>query len=91
MRLEVPYYDKPDNNPGAVTTKLAQDAYLIHNMTTGVIGVIVLNIATISVGLFLAFYHHWMLALIVIGLSPLLAVSGAMNMKRLKALASQAD
>jgi ATP-binding cassette subfamily B (MDR/TAP) protein 1 len=91
MRLKVSYYDDPDHNPGAVTTKLAQDAYLIHNMTTGVIGVIVLNISTITTGLIIAFYYHWILALIVIGLSPFLAISGSINVKRLKQLATQAD
>lgn len=91
MRLSVSYYDIPTNNPGAVTTKLAQDAHLIHNMTTGVFGVIVLNVSTITAGLFLAFYNHWMLALIVIGLSPLLAIAGAINMKRLKKLGEKAD
>ena len=70
---------------------MAQDAYLIHNMTTGVIGVIVLNVSTITTGLVIAFYHHWILALIVIGLSPLLAISGSINVKRMKQLATQSD
>lgn len=84
MRLEISFYDKSENGPGAITTKLAQDAHFIHNMTTGVFSVIVLNIATMGMGLFLAFYHHWLLTLIVIGLSPFIALAGAMNMKRLK-------
>lgn len=91
MRLPVSYYDDSGNNPGAVSTKLAQDAYLIHGMTTGVIGVIILNISTMGTGLFIAFFHHWMLTLIVLGLSPLIALSGALNMKKLKDLATQSN
>lgn len=91
MRMEVQYYDKPENSPGAVTTKLAQDAYLINNMTTGVLGVICQNVTTVIAGLFLAFTHHWLLTLIVLGLSPFIAVVGSINMKRLKALATQSD
>lgn len=91
MRLPVSYYDDSKNNPGAVSTKLAQDAYLIHGMTTGVIGVIILNISTMGTGLFIAFFHHWLLTLIVLGLSPFIAISGAINMKKLKNLATQSN
>lgn len=52
---------------------------------------IILNISTMATGLFIAFFHHWMLTLIVIGLSPLIALSGALNMKKLKDLATQAN
>lgn len=91
LRLKVEYFDKESNNPGAVSTKLAQDAYLIHNMVTGVIGVAILNTATLGTGLTLALYYNWRLTLIVLGLGPLLVVAGSLNMKRLKAYSSQAD
>ena len=91
MRLGITYFDKEKNNPGAVSTKLAQDAYLIHNMTTGVISVIILNVATLGSGLALAFYYNWRLSLIVIGLGPFLAIAGSLNMKRMKEFANQAD
>jgi ATP-binding cassette subfamily B (MDR/TAP) protein 1 len=67
-----------------VSTKLAQDAYLVHNMITGVLSVIILNLSTLTAGLTLAFYYNWRLTLIVIGLGPLLAIAGSLNMKRMK-------
>lgn len=84
MRMGVSYFDKEKNNPGSVSTKLAQDAYLIHNMTTGVISVIILNLATLGAGLTLAFYYNWRLSLVVLGLAPFLAIAGSLNMKRMK-------
>lgn len=54
-------------------------------MVTGVIGVAILNTATLGTGLTLALYYNWRLTLIVLGLGPLLVVAGSLNMKRLKA------
>ena len=88
MRMSVKYFDKETNNPGSVSTKLAQDAYLIHNMTTGVISVIILNVATLGAGLTLAFYYNWRLSLVVLGLGPFLAIAGSLNMKRMKQFAT---
>jgi ABC-type multidrug transport system fused ATPase/permease subunit len=60
-------------------------------MTTGVIAVIIMNIATMTAALFLAFYYNWRLALIVIFTSPLLVIAGSINMTRMKQFAQQAD
>lgn len=77
------------NTPGAISTKLAEDAFQIHNMTTGVIGVMFLNFATITTSLVIAFSHSWQLTLIVLGLSPILVVSNAIEMQRIKTFASK--
>lgn len=55
-------------------------------MITGTLGVICLNIATVSLSLIFAFYYSWQLTLIVLALTPFIAVSGAINMKVLKGL-----
>jgi ABC-type bacteriocin/lantibiotic exporter with double-glycine peptidase domain len=84
--LPISYYDKPDNTPGGISTKLSQDTYQINNMITGTIGVICLNISTISLSLIFAFYYSWKLTLIVLALTPLIAISGAINMKVIKGM-----
>lgn len=91
MKLPVSYYDKPENTPGGISTKLAQDAYQIHNLTTGVIGVIVLNISTVTTALGFAFYYSWLLTLIVLGLSPLMVISNYIQMSFVKRLASSSQ
>jgi ABC-type bacteriocin/lantibiotic exporter with double-glycine peptidase domain len=58
-------------------------------MITGTLGVICLNIATVSLSLIFAFYYSWQLTLIVLALTPIIAVSGAINMKVLKGLSEK--
>ncbi len=50
-------------------------------MVSGVIGVMCLNIATISISLAFGFYYSWKVTLIALALSPLIGVVGAINMK----------
>jgi ABC-type bacteriocin/lantibiotic exporter with double-glycine peptidase domain len=60
-------------------------------MITGVLQVICLNVSTVSASLFIAFYYSWKLTLIVIGLSPLLVISGSINMALMKKLTSKSE
>ena len=60
-------------------------------MITCVTAVVCLNFSTVSLSLFLAFYHSWLLTLIVLGISPLLVVSGAINMAVLKKMSKKAE
>jgi len=81
MKLPVSFYDKPENTAGGINTKLATDAYQIRNMVSGVLGVMSLNIATISASLSFGLYYSWKVTLIALALSPLIAVIGSINMK----------
>ena len=60
-------------------------------MISGVFAVMCMNISTVSISLFFAFYHSWLLTLIVLGLCPLIMISGAINMKLLKRLTSKTE
>lgn len=60
---------------------MATDAYQIRNMVSGVLGVMCLNIATIGASLGIGFYYSWIVTLISLGLSPLIAIVGGINMK----------
>ncbi len=91
LNLPIPYYDKSENTPGGISTKLSQDSYQINNMITGVLSVICLNVATISISMFFAFYYSWKLTLIVLALSPLLVASGAINMKVVKGMSEKSE
>jgi len=81
MRLPVSYYDKPDNTAGGINSKLANDAYQIRNMVSGVLGVMCLNIATVVASLAFGLYYSWKVTLISLALSPLIAIVGSLNMK----------
>jgi ABC-type multidrug transport system fused ATPase/permease subunit len=81
LRLPVSYYDKKENTAGAISIKLANDAFQLNNMVSGVVGVMCLNIATVSISLTLGLYYSWKVTLIALALSPLIGVVGALNMK----------
>lgn len=91
LRLPVSFYDKKENTPGGVATKLASDAYQLNNMISGVCAVMCMNFSTVTISLIFAFTHSWQLTLIVLGLSPLIMVAGAVNMAVLKKLTSKTE
>lgn len=81
LRLPVSYYDQKENTAGAISIKLATDAFQLNNMVSGVLGVMCLNLATISISLSLGMYYSWKVTLIALALSPLIAIVGAITMK----------
>lgn len=91
LKLPISYFDKPDNTAGGISAKISQDCYQIHNMITGVMGVVCLNVSTVSISLVLAFYYSWKLTLIVLALTPLIVISGAINMSILKGMSQKSE
>ncbi len=91
LRQEVAYYDKPENNTGALCTRLATEASdvqgvgIIYSSTnlicfiqaTGVrIGVMLQNISNLGVGIIIAFVYGWSLTLLVLAFVPFMIVAG---------------
>lgn len=50
-------------------------------MISGVLGVMCLNVATISTSLVFGMYYSWKVTLISLALSPIIALVGSINMK----------
>jgi len=91
MYLPVSFYDKPGNTPGGISTKLSTDSYQINNMITGVMAVMCLNISTVATSLVFAFYYFWQLTLVVLALTPLMVVTGAINMAVMKGMTAKSE
>jgi ATP-binding cassette subfamily B (MDR/TAP) protein 1 len=91
LRLPVSFYDKPGNTPGGISTKLSQDSHEINNMVTGIIGVVCLNISTVTISLIIALVYFWQLTLVVLALSPLMVITGAINMKVMKSMSMKSE
>lgn len=91
MKMPVPYFDKKENTPGGISSKLATDAYQIHNMITGVISVICLNFSTVFASLAVAFYGSWQITLIALAFSPALIISSSLHIKIFKSLALKSE
>jgi ATP-binding cassette, subfamily B (MDR/TAP), member 1 len=81
LRLPASFYDQKENTAGAISVKLATDAFQLNNMVSGVLGVMCLNAATIATSLVFGIYYSWKVTLIALALSPIIAIVGSINMK----------
>jgi ABC-type bacteriocin/lantibiotic exporter with double-glycine peptidase domain len=80
LRLPVIFYDHKDNTTGAISVKLATDAFQLNNMVYGVLGVMCLDAATYATSLVFALYYSWKVTLIAVALSLLIDVVGSISM-----------
>jgi ABC-type multidrug transport system fused ATPase/permease subunit len=91
LRMPMKYFDRKENTPGAISTKLANEAYQVHNMITGIIAYVCLNITTVAIGLLIAIYHCWKIGLITLAFTPFLLVVTSINISLVKRMASKSD
>ena len=84
MKLPMSYYDRKQNTPGAISTKLSTQAYQIHNVLTGIIAVVSLNTTAVSSALIIAMIHCWKIGLISLGCSPFLIISSFIHISVVK-------
>lgn len=81
MRQEIGYFDREENNAGALTSKLAVDARNVNEMITKVWGDFTQLIATVVAGFTIAFFYSWALTLIILLLSPVIMAASAYEHK----------
>ncbi|KAI8915518.1 P-loop containing nucleoside triphosphate hydrolase protein [Powellomyces hirtus] len=83
VRQEIGYFDEDNNNTGALTGKLAEDATLVQGLTGQTFAQIVSLISNFAVGLGIAFSHSWQLTLVVVACVPLVGAGGYLQLKSL--------
>ncbi|KAK4518231.1 uncharacterized protein ATC70_001583 [Mucor velutinosus] len=81
MRQEIGWFDRDENNAGALTAKLAVDARNVNEMVTKVWGDLTQLIITICVGLIIAFIYSWALTLIILCMAPFIMVATSYESK----------
>jgi len=72
MRMHIGYYDKNENNPGSLLTKLAYDAANVNNIVVGSIGVITQSIIMLLVANIIGLYYEWRLDLLCLAFTPIM-------------------
>ncbi|CAL0334689.1 unnamed protein product [Lupinus luteus] len=75
---------------GAVSARLATDASTVRSLVGDTLALVVQNIATITAGLIIAFSANWILALVIMAVSPLLLIQGYIQTKFLKGFSADA-
>jgi ABC-type multidrug transport system fused ATPase/permease subunit len=83
LKQEMAFFDEDVNSTGNITMKLAEDASLVQGLTGQTMGAVFQGLAGVSTGLIIAFLASWQLALVVLGMVPLIAIAGFLQMKTL--------
>ncbi|XP_075244761.1 ATP-dependent translocase ABCB1-like isoform X2 [Convolutriloba macropyga] len=79
IEQDIEFFDKADNSTGALTAKLAKDASLIQGATGVRLKSVFEAMTGMVVGLVIAFYYGWQLALLILAAVPLITFSGAIQ------------
>jgi len=79
LKMDMSFYDVPENTSGALCTKLASDCAQVKTLTTNVISVYVQSISSYIAGLAIAWAASWRLGLIALGYAPISLLAGRMQ------------
>ncbi|KAL1200674.1 ABC transporter B family member 9 [Cardamine amara subsp. amara] len=90
VHQEISWFDDTSNSSGAIGARLSTDASTVRSLVGDALALIVQNIATVTTGLIIAFTANWMLALIVLGLSPFIVAQGYLQTKFLTGFSADA-
>ncbi|KAG0314917.1 Multidrug resistance protein 1 [Dissophora globulifera] len=72
---EMGFFDREENNTGALSSRLATDAYQMHDLVSQIMKLVLQTIVTVTLSLGFAFSSNWRLTLVILALIPLLAAS----------------
>nr|XP_027191250.1 ABC transporter B family member 9-like isoform X1 [Cicer arietinum] len=90
VHQEISWFDDPANSSGAVGARLSTDASMVKSLVGDTLALIVQNISTITAGLVLAFTANWILAFIVLAVTPVVLIQGILQMKFLEGFSGDA-
>jgi len=74
LRMDVGYFDDPNNSVGSLTSKLATDATLVRAAVADRMALTVMNLITIIGGFAIAFTASWRVTLVLVGMLPLMVL-----------------
>ncbi|XP_039001206.1 ABC transporter B family member 4-like isoform X2 [Hibiscus syriacus] len=90
VRMEVGWFDEPDNSSGSIGARLSADAATIRGLVGDALSQMVSNLASAIAGLVIAFVASWQLAFIIVGLIPLIGVNGYVQVRFMRGFSADA-
>ncbi|KAJ0081777.1 hypothetical protein Patl1_10088 [Pistacia atlantica] len=90
VHQEISWFDDPANSSGAIGARLSTDASQVRSIVGDALALIVQNIATITAGLVIAFTANWILAFVILAVSPFILIQGFLQTKFLKGFSADA-
>ncbi|KAL1745562.1 P-loop containing nucleoside triphosphate hydrolase protein [Schizophyllum fasciatum] len=76
LRQDVAFFDKDDNNAGALTSSLSENAQKINGLASLTLGIIVQSISTFVCGIAIGTAYSWRLGLVGLACTPFLLANG---------------
>ncbi len=86
LHLDLAFHDRPENASGILVTKLATDATLVRNLTVDRFGQVSCLVGNLLTGIVIGFVRSWQMALLMIGLFPLISVSSIVQFSLMEGL-----
>ncbi|XWS46385.1 hypothetical protein CRYUN_Cryun14cG0061200 [Craigia yunnanensis] len=90
VRMEVGWFDEPNNSSGSIGARLSADAATIRALVGDALAQMVSNLASAVAGLVIAFVASWQLAFIILAIIPLIGVNGYIQIKFMKGFSADA-
>ncbi|CAH8491208.1 unnamed protein product [Dicrocoelium dendriticum] len=81
LRQEIGWFDRSENQAGALTAKLATEASQLKNVSGSQLGSIMEAIVLLITTIIIAFVNSWQLSLLFLGLFPFLIISGMVQVR----------
>ncbi|CAD6198759.1 unnamed protein product [Caenorhabditis auriculariae] len=93
LRMDATYFDSPRHSPGKISTRLASDAPNVKSALDYRLGSVFNCFVSVVLGVIIAFYFGWQMAIFTVSTFPLLGVGHAIQLKFLsgKAAGDNAD
>uniref|UniRef100_A0A0X3P980 Multidrug resistance protein 1 n=2 Tax=Schistocephalus solidus TaxID=70667 RepID=A0A0X3P980_SCHSO len=89
LNQEMAWFDKPENQAGILTARLAVEVQSLQKITGTQLGVVIESITLVVSALIIAFSYNWKLALLNLTFFPILVVGGALQMRQMNRGAGQ--
>ena len=81
VNKDMEFFDREENNPGVLASKLGKDCALVNSSITTGFGAYAIGISCVMIGLSIAYYTYWRLALIGSIGCPLIIIAGIIESK----------
>lgn len=91
LSQEIGFFDEKENAQGSLVTRLATEATAVQGITGGTLGGLGFALGAILTGFIISYVSCWKVALVVTAMFPLMAFSGALQVKMMSGFDADAD
>jgi len=89
LRQDIAYFDQAEHNTGALCSYLATEASAVQGASGVRLGIMLQNVVTIGVGIFIGFIYSWQLTLLIIAFLPLIVFGAVIQIRLIEKFAKK--